>query len=61
MRGANLLRDAIYLSVTIVMQHQRKNVDYVVVYRGYKNDKSDELGLKLAKAITVTIGAKTDT
>ena len=29
-----------------------------MVYRGYKNDKSDELGLKLAKAITVTIEPK---
>ena len=35
-----------------------ESVDYVVVYRGYKNDKSDELGLRLAKAITKTMGAK---
>ena len=36
----------------------KEEVDYVVVYRGYKNDKSDELGLKLAKAITKTMGVK---
>lgn len=35
-----------------------ESVDYVVVYRGYKNDKSDELGLRLAKAITKTMGVK---
>ena len=34
------------------------NVDYVVVYRGYKNDNSDELGLRLAKAISRTMGVK---
>lgn len=33
-------------------------VDYVVVYRGYKNDKSDELGLNLAKAISKTMETK---
>ena len=33
-------------------------VDYVVVYRGYKNDKSDDLGLRLAKAIAKTMGVK---
>ena len=33
-------------------------VDYVVVYRGYKNDKSDELGLNLAKTISRTMGTK---
>ncbi|HZK27413.1 MAG TPA: N-acetylmuramoyl-L-alanine amidase, partial [Thermoclostridium sp.] len=32
-------------------------VDYVVVYRGYKND-SEELGLNLAKAISNTMGVK---
>jgi len=35
-----------------------ESVDYVVVYRGYKNDKSDELGLKLAKAISEAMGTK---
>ena len=32
-------------------------VDYVVVYRGYKND-SEELGIKLANAISKTMGVK---
>lgn len=34
------------------------NVDYVVVFRGYKNANSDDLGLRLAKAISKTMGAK---
>lgn len=34
-------------------------VDYVVVYRGYKNkNNADELGLRLAKAIAKTMGTK---
>lgn len=35
------------------------NVDYVVVYRGYKNkNNADDLGLKLAKAIADTMETK---
>ena len=35
------------------------SVDYVVVYRSYKNkNKADDLGLKLAKAVADTMGTK---
>ena len=34
-----------------------EDVDYVVVYRGYKND-SEDLGMKLAETITETMGTK---
>lgn len=35
------------------------NVDYVVVYRGYKNkNNADDLGLRLAKSIANTMGTE---